>query len=115
VRERNGEPAMTGRFLVIVGCIGMALDRCWERLCTSRWYSWKSNFVKSLEALFKENSWSVDLKHAMYWLKPGPLLVLERQHVYVQSERVAEQYKALRRSTRSLYLPGSSGRFLSDR
>jgi len=117
VRERNGEPTMTGRFLVLVGCLGMALDRCWERLCTSQWDSWKSNFVKSLEALFKENSWSLDLQHAMHrcLVQPGPFLVLERQHVYIQSERVAKQYKALRRSTRSLHLPGSSGRFLSDR
>ncbi len=107
---------MTGYFLVIVGCMGMALERCWKRLCASEWYFWKSNFVKSLEALFKENSWSFDLKHAMYWclVKPGPFLVLERQHVWVQSERVAEQHRALRRSTRSLHLPGSSRRFLSD-
>lgn len=112
-----GGLTMTVRFLVIVGCMRMAIDRCWERLCTSQWDSWKSNFVMSLEALIEENSWSFDLQHAMYWcvVNPGPFLVRERQHGWVQSERVAKQYKALRHSTRSLHLPDSSDRSLSER
>ena len=107
---------MTGRLLVIVGCMGMALERCWKRLCVSQWYSWKSNFVESLEALFKENSWSLNLKHAIHWcvVKPGPYLVLEQQHAWVQFERVAEQHWALRHSTRSRHHYGSVRRFLSD-
>jgi uncharacterized membrane protein len=64
---------MARLFFVIVGCLEIGIERCWKRLCEGQWYSWKSLFEMPLEALFKENSWSFDLRHSgLFCIDPEP-------------------------------------------
>jgi len=55
---------MSRLIFVIVGYLEIGIERCWKRLFEGQWYSWKSLFEKPLEAVFKENSWSFDLRHS---------------------------------------------------
>ena len=108
---------MTTGFLVIVGFWGIGIERCWKRLFDARGYSWKSNFVKFFEVLFKANNWFFDLTSVLPWfsIDRGPSLILERQHKELLSEHVVWRYRALRHiSSRSGYLSVSSRRFLAD-
>jgi len=67
---------MTRLFFVIVGCLEIGIERCSKRLCEGQWYSWKS-FEMPLEVLFKENSWSFDLRHSgLFRIDPEPSLFL---------------------------------------
>jgi hypothetical protein len=116
-RERNGDPAMTTGFLVIVGYLGIGIERCWKHLLEAREYSWKSNSVKFFEVLFKANNWSFDLTSVVPWfsIDRGPSLILERQQKELLSEHVLLRYRAqMRISSRSGYLPVSSRRFFAD-
>ena len=68
---------MTTECLVIAGCLGIGIERCWKRLFEDQWYFLKSWFVKPVAVLFKENSWSFDLKHLSLLGvidHPGPFL-----------------------------------------
>jgi len=88
---------MTTEFFVIAGCLGIGIERCWKRPCEGQWYSWKSRFVKPIEALFKENSQSFDLKHSVFWcvIDPGPSVLLEHQNWWLQAEPVSGSRRSL--------------------
>lgn len=58
---------MTTEFLVIAGCLGIEIERCWKRLFEGQWYFLKLRFVKAGGALFKEDSWFFGLKHSVFW------------------------------------------------
>ena len=85
---------MSRLFFVIVGYLEIGIERCWKRLCEGQWYSWKSLFEKPLEALFKENSWSFDLRHSgLLCIDPVPSLFLECY--YLQTKCVSRSVKIL--------------------
>ena len=88
---------MTTEFFVIAGCLEIGIERCWKRLCEGLWYSWKSRFVKPIEALFKEKREFFDLKHSVFWcvIDPGPSVFLEHQNRWLQAEPVSGNLRAL--------------------
>ncbi len=83
---------MTTEILVIAGCLGIDIERCWKRLLEGQWYFLKSSLVRSVEALFKGNSRSFDLKHSALWCvidHHGPSAFFERQNWWWQDEPVS--------------------------
>ncbi len=88
---------MTTEFFVIAGYLGIGIERCWKRLCKGHWYSWKSRFVKPIEALFKENSQSFDLKHSVFGcvIDPGSSVFLEYENWWLQAEPVSGSLRSL--------------------
>jgi hypothetical protein len=87
---------MTRLFFVIAGCLEIGIERCWKRLCQGQWYSWKSLLEKPLEALFKENSWSFDLKHSgLLCIDSGPSLFLGCYYWLLQTKCVSRSGKIL--------------------
>ena len=88
---------MTTEFFVRAGWLEIGIERCWKRLCEGQWYSWKSRFVKPIEALFKENSQSFDLKYSVFWceIDPGPSVFLEHQNWWLQAEPVSGSLRSL--------------------
>jgi hypothetical protein len=85
---------MSRLFFVIVGCLGIGIERCWKRLFEDQWYSWKSLFVKPLDALFKENSWSFDLRHSgLLCIDPVPSLFLGFYYRWWQTKCVSRRVK----------------------
>ncbi len=84
---------MTTDFLVIAGCLGIKIERWWKRLFEDQWYFMESRFVNPVEALFKNNSRSFDLKHSALWCvraRCGPSTFFERQNWWWQAEPVSE-------------------------
>ena len=108
---------MTMKFLVIVGYCGTGMERCWKRLRESQCYLWKSKIETFFETLFKANDWSFDLHTIGRWSRMdlGPSFAFDRQHAELLPVPVALPSRVRRRpSSRSMYLPVSSPRFLSD-
>lgn len=84
---------MTTECLVIAGCLGIGIERCWKRLFEGQWYFLKSWSVKPVAVLFKENSWSFDLKHLSLLGvidHSGPFVFFECQNWWLQAEPVSE-------------------------
>jgi hypothetical protein len=81
---------------VIVGCLEIGIEPCWKRLCEGQWYSWKSLFEKPLEALFKENRWSFNLRHSgVLCIDPEPSLLLGCYYRWLQTTCVSRIVKIL--------------------
>ena len=88
---------MTRLWFVIVGYLGIGIERCWKRLCEGQGYSWTSWFLRPLEALSKENSWSFDLKHLVGWcvIDPVPSLFCVHHQWWLQAECLSKSVKTL--------------------
>lgn len=88
---------MNRLWFVIVGCLGIGIERCWKRLCEGQGYSWTSWFLQPREALSKENSWSFDLKHSVGWcvIEPVPSLFSGHHQRWLQAECLSKSFKTL--------------------
>ena len=107
---------MSKLFFVIVGCLEFGIERCSKKLCEGQWYSWKSLFEKPLEALFKENKRSFDLRHSgLLYIDPVPSLFLGCYYRWLQTTCVSRSVKILidYRGFPLAPLPVSSGLSLS--
>ena len=114
--ERTGKTTMSRLFFVIVGCLEIGIERCSKRLCEGQWYSWKSLFEKPLEAVFKENSWSFDLRHSgLLSIDSVPSLFLGCYYRWWQNQCVSRSVKIFidYRDFPLVPLPVSSGLSLS--